>query len=408
MRALLSVADRSGLPELARELVALGVELHATDGTREALAAEGVEAGSIADLTQTPPWSAARSRPSTRRSTPASWPDAIAPEHLEEPRGAGIGPIDIVVVNVRAVRAAGRCAASVPIDEAIAMIDVGGVALLLGGGAQLRRRGGGHRSRPLRAGRRGAARARGTSRPRPASGWPPRRSPWSRPTTRRSPPTSTTSAACASPSRLTLVLREAARPGLRREPAPARRVLPRDDPSRRHRSPTRTRLQGASPTFNDLLDLDAAYRIACRLHGPHRAHRQAASTRSGLASDDSPRRGLPPRPRERPGAAYGAVVGVNRVVDEATAEEPSAPASTRRSWRPGYADDARAILAGKPALPLLAIPATPTDGISDYGIADLDFHRIDGGVLVETHDRGGVRPLAAAASSPSAARRSRS
>jgi phosphoribosylaminoimidazolecarboxamide formyltransferase/IMP cyclohydrolase len=49
VRALLSVADRSGLPDLARDLVARGVELVATDGTREALTAEGIEAGSVGD-----------------------------------------------------------------------------------------------------------------------------------------------------------------------------------------------------------------------------------------------------------------------------------------------------------------------------------------------------------------------
>ena len=29
----------------------------------------------------------------------------------------------------------------------------------------------------------------------------------------------------------------------------------------------------------------------------------------------------------------------------------------------------------------------PFEGLSDYGIARLDFHRIDGGLLVETRDR---------------------
>ena len=32
-------------------------------------------------------------------------------------------------------------------------------------------------------------------------------------------------------------------------------------------------------------------------------------------------------------------------------------------------------------------PATPSEGLTDYGIARLDFHRIDGGLLVETRDR---------------------
>ena len=38
MRALLSVANRDGISRLARDLLALGVEIFATDGTREHLA----------------------------------------------------------------------------------------------------------------------------------------------------------------------------------------------------------------------------------------------------------------------------------------------------------------------------------------------------------------------------------
>src|SRR5206468_3932428 len=55
LRALLSVANRDGIAALARELRALDVEIVATDGTREHLAAEGVEVGSVSDLTQVPP-----------------------------------------------------------------------------------------------------------------------------------------------------------------------------------------------------------------------------------------------------------------------------------------------------------------------------------------------------------------
>ena len=45
MRALLSVANRDGITGLARDLLALGVEIFATDGTREHLAEDGVEVG---------------------------------------------------------------------------------------------------------------------------------------------------------------------------------------------------------------------------------------------------------------------------------------------------------------------------------------------------------------------------
>ena len=47
LRALLSVANREGIATLARDLLEAGVEVFATDGTREHLAAEGVEVNSV-------------------------------------------------------------------------------------------------------------------------------------------------------------------------------------------------------------------------------------------------------------------------------------------------------------------------------------------------------------------------
>ena len=52
MRALLSVANRDGIVDLARDLLGFGIEVYATDGTRDALAAEGVEVNSVTALTQ--------------------------------------------------------------------------------------------------------------------------------------------------------------------------------------------------------------------------------------------------------------------------------------------------------------------------------------------------------------------
>ena len=43
VRALLSVANRDGIVDLARDLLGLGIEVVATDGTRDYLAGEGVE-----------------------------------------------------------------------------------------------------------------------------------------------------------------------------------------------------------------------------------------------------------------------------------------------------------------------------------------------------------------------------
>ena len=51
MRALLSVADREGISAFAGQLRELGVEVYATDGTREHLAGEGIEVAPVSDLT---------------------------------------------------------------------------------------------------------------------------------------------------------------------------------------------------------------------------------------------------------------------------------------------------------------------------------------------------------------------
>ena len=45
------------------------------------------------------------------------------------------------------------------------------------------------------------------------------------------------------------------------------------------------------------------------------------------------------------------------------------------------------MLKAKPGLELLAVPATPAEGMRDYGIANLDFKRVGGGLLVEALDQ---------------------
>jgi phosphoribosylaminoimidazolecarboxamide formyltransferase/IMP cyclohydrolase len=53
----------------------------------------------------------------------------------------------------------------------------------------------------------------------------------------------------------------------------------------------------------------------------------------------------------------------------------------------GFSEGARALLSSRPELTVLAVPTLAADAPPDYGIADLDFHRIEGGLLVETRDR---------------------
>ena len=200
--------------------------------------------------------------------------------------------------------------------------------------------------------------------------------------------------------------REGRRPALRREPAPARRVLPRDDPSQRH--PGRRQ-----PAAGRAAVVQQPARPRCRvphrprLHGPDRGHRQAHRPgRAGLRTTSSSRpTGTPSRPtRSRPSAASSGSTA------SSTARPPgrSPRTRTRRSWRPGFSEAAIGILRGKAGLEILAVPPDPTDGMRDYGIANLDFKRVAGGLLVESRSTSSGSTAAISRSSPSAARRSRS
>ena len=54
MRALISVSDKTGIVEFAKELVNLGIEIISTGGTYKKLKEEGIAAIEISELTGFP------------------------------------------------------------------------------------------------------------------------------------------------------------------------------------------------------------------------------------------------------------------------------------------------------------------------------------------------------------------
>ena len=129
MRALLSVADRAGIADLARELIDHGIEVYATDGTRAVLSEDGVESQAVSDLTQM----AGLIGGQVKTYHPEIYGGILAqrhvPEEMTDLAAHGIGAIDIVVVSIRPFAPqVGRRV--VPIDEAVEMIDMGGLSLL--------------------------------------------------------------------------------------------------------------------------------------------------------------------------------------------------------------------------------------------------------------------------------------
>ncbi|HET7828979.1 MAG TPA: bifunctional phosphoribosylaminoimidazolecarboxamide formyltransferase/IMP cyclohydrolase, partial [Candidatus Limnocylindrales bacterium] len=86
-----------------------------------------------------------------------------------------------------------------------------------------------------------------------------------------------------------------------------------------------------------------------------------------------------------PVSSFGGIVGVNRELDGATAREIAAN-SYEAVIAPGFSEAALGNLRGKDGLELLTVPPTPPEGMRDYGIANLDFKRVGGGLLVEAID----------------------
>ena len=187
------------------------------------------------------------------------------------------------------------------------------------------------------------------------------------------------------PQRLALVLEKVSDLRVRREPAPDRRLLPRDDAPVRVPSPTRRSSQGGTPSFNNLLDLDTAYRIASDYTAPTVVIAKHTDP-VGIASADELVEAYRKALETDPVASFGGIVGVNRELDGATAREIAAN-SYEAVVAPGFSQAALGILRRKPGLELLVVPPDPTEGMRDYGIANLDFKRVGGGLLVETTRR---------------------
>ena len=128
-RALLSVSDKSGVVELARELAGRGWSVLSTGGTARALRAAGLDVTDVSDVTGHPEIMDGR----VKTLHPAIHAGLLARrgnrDDDREMATHGYEPIDLVVVNLYPFRET-ISRAGVPLDEAIENIDIGGPAML--------------------------------------------------------------------------------------------------------------------------------------------------------------------------------------------------------------------------------------------------------------------------------------
>ncbi len=129
-RALISVYDKTGIVEFARALHdEFGIELISTGGTAKVLTEAGIPVTLVETIAGFPELLDGRVKTLHPKIHAAILADRDNPEHMRQLAKQGIEPIDLVVVNLYPFEKA-VADPNCTFEQAIEMIDVGGVALL--------------------------------------------------------------------------------------------------------------------------------------------------------------------------------------------------------------------------------------------------------------------------------------
>jgi len=128
-RALLSVTDKTGIADFARGLQSFGVELISTGGTHRAIAQAGVPVREVAEITGFPEMLDGRVKTIHPRIAGGVLAMRAKQDHLDALAQHGIPLIDMVVVNLyQFEKIAARQDA--PLEELIENIDIGGPTMI--------------------------------------------------------------------------------------------------------------------------------------------------------------------------------------------------------------------------------------------------------------------------------------
>ncbi|MDQ3907065.1 MAG: bifunctional phosphoribosylaminoimidazolecarboxamide formyltransferase/IMP cyclohydrolase [Acidobacteriota bacterium] len=128
-RALLSVWDKTGLVEFARELRGFGVELLSTGGTAKALRDAGLEVRDVSEVTGFPEMLDGRVKTLHPRIHGGLLAVRDDSSHMAALREHGIEQIDLVVINLYPFEQT-IAREGTTLEEAIEQIDIGGPAMI--------------------------------------------------------------------------------------------------------------------------------------------------------------------------------------------------------------------------------------------------------------------------------------
>lgn len=129
MRALISVSDKTGIVEFAKELEALGIEIISTGGTYKKLKEENVKAIEISELTGFPECLDGRVKTLHPKVHAGILAMRANEEHMKQLKELNIDTIDFVVVNLYPFKAT-IMKEGVTRAECVENIDIGGPTML--------------------------------------------------------------------------------------------------------------------------------------------------------------------------------------------------------------------------------------------------------------------------------------
>jgi phosphoribosylaminoimidazolecarboxamide formyltransferase / IMP cyclohydrolase len=128
-RALISVSDKTGIVEFARELKKFGVEIISTGGTARTLRAAGIQVTDVSEITGFPEMMDGRVKTLHPKIHGALLGVRDNPDHTAAMKQNGIEPIDMVVINLYPFEQT-IAREGVTLEQAIEQIDIGGPAMI--------------------------------------------------------------------------------------------------------------------------------------------------------------------------------------------------------------------------------------------------------------------------------------
>jgi len=380
-RALISVSDKRGIAGLARELDVLGIEIISTGGTARLIRETGIAVRDVAEVTGFPEMLDGRVKTLHPKIAAGLLAVRANPDHMRALQDYGIGLIGLVVVNLYPFEdVAAR--PDVSFEELIENIDIGGPTMIRAAAKNFQDV---------------AVVTSPDDYPEIVSELTRNQGELTRETKWKLAKKAfrlTASYDAAIGARLEQVGgTESALPAVLRIQAP--KLMDLRYGENPHQSAAvygergrgiagAEQLQGKELSYNNLVDLDAAWQLAREFGEPAVAiikHTNPCGTAEQAALAEAYRKAF----ECDPVSAYGGVIGMNRVMDEETARE-IAKTFIEAIAAPGYSAEALAVLAGRKNLRLMRV---------GEGSDPLVVKSIAGGFLAQTPDCGRVERASA-------------